>query len=139
MTEEEWISLIITSIGGDTADLLLATNLPIFWDVHESITSDAARAAAVKVDGIRLLIGQSWRQVSFKALDGASVSLSDMFDHLLKLLEVAQQELAQAMTSASGSGMAIGTLTKTAPVVVSTGQTDPNDRRYRGDPLRRRS
>jgi hypothetical protein len=57
MTEDEYIQLIITSIGGDTTDALLAINLPTYWALHASLTSDAARAAAVKVDGIRLLLG----------------------------------------------------------------------------------
>jgi len=137
MTEEQYITLIIASIGGDTVDGLLATNLPIFWSLHSS-SSDASRAIEVKIDGIRLLLGQAWRKVSFKALDGASVSLSDMFDHLLKLLELAQAELATAQLGADGS-VAIGELTTTAPIGRDSPRgIDPNSRALRGDPLRRR-
>lgn len=138
MNQEAYIALIITEIGGDTVDALLATNLPTYWAAHADLTSDAAKKAAVKVDAIRLLIGQSWKKVSFKALDGASVNLSDMFEHLLKLLELAQQELAQSTAGGVGAGAAIGTLTKTAPVMGSPRcGPDPNDRALRGDPLRR--
>lgn len=138
MTEEEYITLIITSIGGDTEDGLLATNLPLFWATHADLATDAARAAAVKVDAIELLLGNTWRKVSFKALDGASVNLSDMFDHLVKLLDLAQA--AVGISSGAAGGVAVGTLTKTAPIMPDrAGQPDPNARRYRGDPLRRRS
>lgn len=138
MTEQEYIQLIITSIGGDTTSDLLATNLPIYWDLHAATSDDGVRAILVKVDGIRLLLGQNWKYVSFKALDGASVSASDIFDHLLKLLSLAQDELAQAQSVLSGGG-ALGQLTTTAPInPTCIGQPDPNDRMYRGDPLRRR-
>lgn len=140
MTEEEYIQLIITEIGGDTADGLLAANLPTYWAAHADLASDAARKAASKVDAIRLLLGQSWRKVSFKALNGASVSLSDMFEHLLKLLEIAQEEQALVAASSTGAGVAVGVLTKTAPIMPDTPRgLDPSARRYRGDPLRKRS
>jgi hypothetical protein len=137
MTEAEYIALAIASIGGDTEDGLLATNLPIFWSLHAS-SSDTLRAVEIKIDGIRMLLGQTWRKVSFKALDGASVSLSDMFDHLVKLLALYQDELTLAQMGASGS-VAIGELTTQAPIGRDTPRgIDPNSRSVRGDPLRRR-
>lgn len=137
MTEEAYILLIIASIGGDTEDGLLATNLPIFWSLH-SASGDALRAVETRIDGVRLLLGQTWRKVSFKALDGASVNLSDMFDHLVKLLALYQDELAQLQSGASGSA-AIGQLTTVAPIMPdSAGGLNGNARQYRGDPLRRR-
>ncbi len=140
MTEQEYIQLIITEIGGDTAESLLATNLPTYWAAHADLPSDAAKKAATKVDAIQLLIGQAWRKVSFKALDGASVNLSDMFEHLQRLLELAQQEQALVAAGAAGAGVSVGTLTKTAPIMPDTPRgLDANARRYRGDPLRRRS
>lgn len=138
MTEEQWISLIIAEIGGDTTDLLLATNLPIYWDVHADAPSDPARALLTKINGIDLLLGQTWRQVDFKALDGASVNLSDVFDHLKALREIAMQQLTASSASAAGGGIAVGALTTTAPIMPDRAcGTDPNDRRFRGDPLRR--
>jgi hypothetical protein len=137
MTEAEYIALAIASIGGDTEDGLLATNMPIFWSLHAT-SSDAARGIEIKIDGVRFLLGQTWRKVSFKALDGASVNLSDMFDHLLKLLALFQAELAQAQSGADGTA-AIGQLTTTAPVMPDSPRgVNPNARSYRGDPLRRR-
>lgn len=137
MTEEQYIALVIASIGGDTEDGLLAANLPLYWDLH-SASSDARKAVEVKIDGIRLLLGQAWRKVSFKALDGASVQLSDMFDHLLKLLELTQDELSQLQDGADGSA-AIGQLTTVAPIGADSPRgLNPNARQYRGDPLRRR-
>ena len=137
MTEAEYIALAIASIGGDTEDGLLATNLPIFWDLHAS-SSDTVRGVEIKIDGIRLLLGQTWRKVSFKALDGASVQLSDMFEHLVKLLALYQDELALAATGASGAA-AIGQLTTVAPIGADSARgVNPNARQYKGDPLRRR-
>ena len=137
MTEAEYIALAIASIGGDTEDGLLAANLPTFWALHASST-DAARGVEITIDGIRLLLGQAWRKVSFKALDGASVQLSDMFDHLVKLLELYQDELTNAQQGASGAA-AIGQLTTVAPIGADSARgTNPNARSYRGDPLRRR-
>jgi len=138
MTEEQYITLIIASIGGDTEDGLLAANLPSFWALHADLASDAARLAAVKVDAIQLLLGQTWRKVSFKALDGASVQLSDMFDHLIALLDLAQA--AAGVTGAGASGAAaIGQLTTVAPIGADSARgVNPNARQYKGDPLRRR-
>jgi hypothetical protein len=136
MTEDEYIALIITEIGGDTSDGLLAANLPTYWALHASVADLTLRALLTKIDGIRLLLGQTWRQVNFKALDGATVNLSDMFEHLTKLLELAEGQAAAA-TSAAG-GIAIGALTTTAPIMRDrSSQPNPNSRRIRGDPLRR--
>lgn len=138
MTEQAYIDLIITSIGGDTTGGLLATNLPIFWGLHVSTSDDSVRAIQVKIDAIRLLLGQNWKYVSFKALDGAVVSASDLFAHLKDLLDITLAELDRAQSVLSGGG-ALGQLTTTAPISPTcVGQPDPNDRMYRGDPLRRR-
>lgn len=137
LSEQDYIDLVITEIGGDTEDGLLATQLPIYWELHADLASDAARMAAIKIDGLTLLLGQTWRKVSFKALDGASVQLSDMFDHLSALLDLARTAAGQ-LSSGAGGGVAIGTLTKTAPLMPDTPRgLDPNGRQYRGDPLRR--
>lgn len=137
MTEAEYIALAIASIGGDTEDGLLAANLPIFWDLHTS-SSDAVRGVEITIDGIRMLLGQAWRKVSFKALDGASVQLSDMFDHLVTLLGLYQAELTNAQQGASGS-VALGQLTTVAPIGADSARgANPNARQYKGDPLRRR-
>lgn len=140
MTPEEWIDLIIAQLGGDTSDMLLATWLPVYWDARTGAPSDAARAAMVKIDGINLLLGNAWRNVDFKALDGSSVNLSDMFEHLTKLLDLAKAEAAALVGAESGTGgaVAIGSLTTTAPIMPDrAGGLDGNARRYRGDPLRR--
>lgn len=136
MTEEQWIELIITEIGGDTADALLANTLPTYWAIHSDAPSDASRALLVKIDGIRLLLGQAARQVDFRTSSGSSVSLSDLFDHFRLLLSLAESQVAAA-SSAAGGGIAVGQLTTTAPIMPERGQLSPNARRYRGDPLER--
>jgi len=61
-----------------------------------------------------------------------------MFDHLVKLLELYQDELTNAQQGASGA-TAIGQLTTVAPIGADSPRgTNPNARSYRGDPLRRR-
>lgn len=136
MTEQDWIDLIIVEIGGDTADTLLAINLPIYWAIHSNVASDAARALLVKMDGLRLLLGQAARQVDFRTSSGSSVKLSDLFEHFRLLLDMAQSQAA-ALSGAAG-GVAVGQLTTTAPIMPDQPRSlDPNARRYRGDPLRR--
>jgi len=139
-TEADYIQLIIVTIGGDTEGGLLATNLPIFWSAHDSVDDLNARAALVKLDAIDLLLGQSWKKVSFKALDGASVSLSDLFDHLLRLRQLAQ-DAADRGDTITNAGGAIGELTTQAPIAPPWGAgtfPDANDRAYRGDAYRSR-
>lgn len=138
LTEEQYIALIIAGIGGDTDDSVLATNLPLFWQARDSIDDLNARALLVKLDAIDLLLGQTWRKVSFKALDGASVNLSDMFKHLLDLRDAVQAAADRGDTLASVGG-AVGELTTQAPVAPPfVGWPDANDRAYRGDPYRSR-
>lgn len=134
MTEEEYIAQIITSIGGDTTDGMLATNLPIYWAARDSVADLNARALLVKRDGIDLLLGNTWRKVDFKALDGASVSLSDMFDHLLKLRSVVQDQIDRLADQAAAGG-AVGELLTTAPIGPPTVfGPDANSGAYRGSP-----
>src|SRR5262245_55663587 len=115
MTEQDYIDLIITTIGGDTTDGLLAATLPTYWALHSAVADDAARALLVQRDTIMLLLGQSWRTVSFKALDGASVDASDIFDHLLELLKITQAAIDAGAADLSAAG-AVGQLVHTAPV-----------------------
>lgn len=140
LTEEQYIQLIITSIGGDTTTNLLATTLPTLWAAHESVEDLNARALLIKVDAIELLLGQNWKYVSFKALNGASVSASDIFDHLLKLRQIAIEQ-AERGADLSSVGGAVGQLEATAPIDPPLGlgsYPDANDRAYRGDPYRSR-
>jgi NADH pyrophosphatase NudC (nudix superfamily) len=138
LTEEQYIQLIITSIGGDTTSAVLATNLPIFWSARDGVEDLNARALLVKIDGIDLLLGQNWKYVSFKALDGASVSASDIFDHLLKLRQLAQEQADRGADIANAGG-AIGELLTTAPISPPCGYPfDANDGAYRGDAYRSR-
>lgn len=138
LTEEQYIQLIITSIGGDTTGGLLAANLPIYWSARDGVDDLNARALLVKIDGIDLLLGQNWKYVSFKALDGASVTASDIFDHLLKLRQLAQDQ-ADRGDDIAGAGGAVGDLLITAPISPPCGYPfDANDRAYRGDAYRSR-
>lgn len=134
LSSDEYIALIIAQLGGDTTDELLATNLPSYWELRASYADLDTRALAVKIDAIDLLLGASWRKVSFKALNGASVDLSDMFDNLTRLRDLYVGQLA---SSGPDAGVAVGTIEKTAPLMPpSGGEIDPNAQRYRGDTRR---
>lgn len=140
LSDEEAIQLIIASIGGDTADGLLAQYLPTYWAAHEDAGSEAARILLTTIDGIDLLLGQMWRRVDFKALDGASVNLSDMFDHLLKLRGLKQGQIDTA-DAAANAYPAVGELEVTTPIPPPCGYPfDANAPAYRGNayPPRRR-
>lgn len=133
LSEAEYKTLIAAGLL-DTADGTLAAQLDTLWEQYDTIASLELRYRNARLAAIDLLLGLAAQQVSFRALDGASVNLSDAFDHLLKLRELATADLAAA---GGGGGIALGQLTQTAPVTVAARSLDPNDRRYRGDALRR--
>jgi len=134
LSDEQYQDLIIAFVGGDTEDGLLALNVPILWELRGTIADAAIRMLYVKIDAIDMLLGQAARQVTFRTSSGSSVALSDLFDHFKELRAAC---LSQIGGSAAGGGVAIGTLTKTAPLMPpATGELDPNAQRYRGDTRR---
>jgi hypothetical protein len=135
LSAAEYKTLIVLAVGDDTAGTL-AANIDLLWESHDTVASIPLVASLTKRDAIDLMLGRARTQVSFRTSSGSSVSLSDLFDHLLKLRAAVEAEIAQAQASATGAA-AIGTLTQTAPIMRdTTGQVDPNGRRTRGDPLR---
>lgn len=136
LTEQQHQDQIVLTVGDDAAGTL-ASNIALLWAARAPIANLDLRALRVTVDAIDIMLGRVRSQVDFRAPDGSSVSLSDLFDHLITMREAALTELAQAQAGAGG-GVAIGTLTQTAPIMRDrAAQPDPNSRRLRGDPLRR--
>jgi len=137
LTEAELKSLILLQVGDDSAGTLAAA-IDLLWSSHADVANIALVALLTKRDAIDVMLARVRNQVSFKALDGASVSASDMFDHLFKMRELTEAQIEAAQAGQDGS-VAIGELTTTAPIGRDSPRgIDPNARGYRGDPLRRR-
>ncbi len=137
LTQEQYSTLIVLEVG-DTATGAIATNIDLLWTRWDTIADLDLRALFVRRDAIDIAIADVRKQISFKALDGASVDLSDLLEHLLKMREAVEAEIGQAGASAGG-GIVVGGLVTTAPIMPDNPfQNDPNDRQYRGDPLRPR-
>lgn len=136
-TEQEYIDLIQAELG-DTVSGALAANIDLLWSRFDSITDLDLHYLYAKRAAIDLLLGQVRAQVSFKTSSGSEVDLDQLFQHLLKLRESLELELASSSAGGVGAGMAIGELTTTAPIMRDrAGQRDPNRRSLRGDPLKR--
>lgn len=135
LTPDQYKALIILQVG-DNAAGLLAAQIDLLWESHDTIADDGLRALYTKIGAIDLMLGEARKYASFKALDGSSVSASDLFKHLMEMREAVEAQIAQAAAGLGGGG-ALGELTTTAPIMPDDGrQSDPNARRYRGDPLR---
>jgi len=136
LTEQQYQDLIVLRVGDDASGTLAST-ISLLWSARDTIADLNTRALQVTIDAIDLMLGQVRRQVTFRGPDGSSVNLSDLFDHLTQMRA---QTVGQLASAAPDGGVAIGTLTQTAPILRDrAGQADPNSRRLRGDPLRRRS
>lgn len=137
LSDDQYKTKIILEVG-DSAAGLLAANIDLMWDAHDDQGDSAVRFLYAKRDAIDTMLGSVRKGVNFKALDGASTNLSELFEHLhtmrndVEAAIVAARELASAASNGAG---AVGQLTKTTPIVPDAGQLDPSDRRYRGDPL----
>lgn len=132
LTAEEYQQLLVDEFASDT----VTANITRYWAVSAQDT-DALTYLKTRLYIIDALLTGAAGKVSFKALDGASVSMSDYFDHLRTLRELAAAELAAA--SSGGVDMVATTITKTAPIERPDARwPDANDRQYRGDTYRRR-
>lgn len=132
LTEAEYQALIVAELGGDAT---VSAQIATLWSETDDSATLREHYLRAKVKAIRLLMGTARLQVSFKALNGASVNLSDLFKHLRELLEATEAELAASATAAGGYES--GEITKTAPVEQpDSAPFDANDRAFRGDPYR---
>jgi len=136
LTDDQLKALIVLQVGDDAAGTL-AANIDLLWTAHDDVDDQALHGLLTKRDAIDTMLGRVRQQVSFKALDGASVNLSDLSKHLLAMRETLDGQIESAQAGVSAG--AIGLLTQTAPIMRdNASQADPNSRALRGDPLRRR-
>lgn len=134
LTPEQWQALIVTELGSLQ---LVATNIATYWALAADAASDGERYLLAKRAALDLVLGQAANQVSFKALDGASVNLSDRFEHLVQLRALVQSAIDAGVNVAQGGG-ALGEMTTTAPIMAPAGALDANAQVYRGSPYARR-
>lgn len=134
LTAAQYQTLILAELG-DTADGALAASLDLLWQRFDGVASLEARYHASKLAAIDFLLGQTRTEVDFRTSSGSAISASQAFAHLQALR--AGVELALGALGAGSGGVALGPLTKTAPLTPTSGQVDPNRRALRGDPLKR--
>lgn len=136
LTAEQHQQRIVLQVGDDAA-MTLASSIDLLWAAHDSVADLALRALLTKRDAIGVMLGRVRGQVTFRAPDGSAVNLSDLTTQLRAMLAETEALIETAQSGASGTA-AIGDLTATAPIMPASGEMDPNDRAYRGDPLRTR-
>lgn len=133
LTAEQYQALIVAELGDDAT---LAAQIATLWTLSEGTGDDAARYIRCKLRAVDLLLGRAAGKVNFKALDGASVDLSDYFAHLAELRDQLAAQVAQADSIAGGYGVgAITTITPISEAPAPATTVDPNARALRGDPL----
>ena len=132
MTAAEYQQLIVDEFALEE----ISTNIARYWTLSDQGDGDARTYLRTRLYVIDLLLTRAANRVSFRALDGASVSLSDWFDHLTAIRQAAYQALQEAR--AAQGVAASGQLTTTAPVAPPPGMPDANDPAYGGWPYARR-
>lgn len=135
LTEAEYQALIITEIGDDDA-ATLATTVPLYWSRRSGVADLESRYQAVKRDALILMLGTVRGLVDMSS-GGDSIKLSQKLTNLRTMLEILDEQIAQA-SGAAGASAAAGELTQTAPILPPTGSFDSNAGVYRGSPYQTR-
>jgi hypothetical protein len=139
LTSAEYLALVINELG------LAETSAPVrhislLWRKHapSGAVSTFLRYLYTKRDAIRFLLSDAATKHDIKAGDVAEAWSQD-FTHLRMLLEDTNTQItAELATVSGGRGASVGQLTQVAPIQVEDGTyPNPNERAYRGDPLRR--
>jgi hypothetical protein len=126
MTPEAYQALLVEEFANAT----ITANISRYWALSAA-ASDRLTFLQARIYILDLALTGAIGKVSFKALDGASVQLSDYFDHLLAIRNLAKDELVAAMSG--DSTVAVGLIQKTAPIMSPNGiGPDGNDSAYRG-------
>lgn len=133
MTDAELQALIIAQVGDDAAGTL-ATQVPVLWALYADQPT-ALRMLLCRRDAISIMLARVRTQVSFRALDGAAVNLSDLAKHLQAMYDQVEGQIAEAQRT--GAAPLVAERTATAPIT-PTLPPDANDPRYRGSPYRNR-
>lgn len=131
LSSSQYQALIVVEVGDNQAGALAAA-IGDLWTKHDQVADDYLHYLLVKRSAIDYMLGGERYRVDFKALDGAEVKADQIYQHLLQMRQLVEGLIAEA---GAGAGLALGSLTQTAPIMPAAGQRDPNSRRLRGDPL----
>lgn len=136
LSAAQYQNLIVLQVGDDAAGTL-AANIGTLWLKNDDRTDDYARYLYSKRDAIDVMLGRVRAQVDFKALDGASVNLTDLTANLQAMRADVQAQIDEYGAILNGAG-AIGEIATTAPIEPPPFWPDANDPRYKGDPYQPR-
>lgn len=131
LTEAQYKALIPVEVGDDAAGSV-ASNIDTLWTKNDDQPDLFTRYLTTKRDAIGLLMGRVRQMVSFHALSGASVNLSDLMKNLETMLAAVNDQIvlqAEQLRSA-----ALAPLTTTTPTTPPAGWPDANDPQYKGSP-----
>jgi hypothetical protein len=131
LTEDEWKQLVILQCG-DTETGILASTIDLLWLKNADRADLYTRFLYTKRDALDVLMATVRMKVDFKALDGASVSLSDLMDHLQQMRDDVEGLIDDEQAGILNAP-AIGDITTTAPIMPPPFWPDGNDPRYKGD------
>lgn len=134
LTAAEYQALLVAMFGNQT----VTDNILTYWQAAGQPYSDDDPGLiylATRLYVLDLALAGAIGKVDFRALNGASVSQSQEFDHLMALHKLWSDELAAGVQSSAGAR--VSQIAKTAPIEPPyTTMPDANDRAYRGDPYR---
>ncbi len=119
-----------------TGDAAWTARVATWWEFHEEYQHTRLRYLYTKLAAIDKILMDRGDDVNV-AVGTSREDAGQAFEHWEKLRQGIQGEIDALLAQLrSRRGPVVSTMTTTAPVTVTT-PPDPNDRAYRGDPLRR--
>jgi CO dehydrogenase/acetyl-CoA synthase alpha subunit len=146
-TAQTWQDRILEEVGatldadaGEGVDILTPI-VGSIWDAWswKSYGGPNLQYLYTKKQCIEILLGQH-RRDTHAAMGAYNPDDKSMFDNLLELLRLTIEDIKTAERTAAGNrGGVVKAMLQTSPVMVDPNSNcpDPNDRKYRGDPIRR--
>lgn len=139
LTSDQYKALVLTDLNQvGNADTTAARDL--YWIAHEDKGGFHPRLQYLytKRDVIHYLIGQHWSTAVDRAVGETDTKYQDRIENLQSLLTATEAEITRLEGQRrKGRAPVVGVLTATTPVDTSEVTPNPNDRAYRGDPLRK--
>lgn len=130
LTAAQYRALIVAQFGDDPA---VAESVDLLWAKNDDQANVALQYLYTRRDVIDLLLTRARSQVDFRALNGASVSLSQLTENLQRLRQTVEDEIAGEIAEAGGYQS--GEIATQAPVAPPyPWMSDANAPRYRGSP-----
>lgn len=131
LTDQQYQDLIVAQVGDDASGTL-AAQIAVLWAQYAG-EPEPLRYLYAKRGAIEVMQAVARKLASFKALDGASVDLGQLFRHLEAMYRQVQEQIAEA--EQTGVVPQLDQLTVTAPIDAPNALwPDANDPLYRGQP-----